>query len=106
MSAKAVNKTRRNKGQQPSSPVSDVEGFGGRQGREVRTREVLEDDVPGEYLDEEWRIAQRDYPRDEGLKSGDVKGTITDALPYHFVPNDVRRHRLISISYISLLPCH
>jgi hypothetical protein len=23
-----------------------------------------------------------------------------------FVSNDVRRHRLISISYISLLPCH
>jgi len=38
--------------------------------------------------------------------SGDVKGTITDTVRYHFVPNDVRRHRLISISYISLLPCH
>jgi len=40
------------------------------------------------------------------LNSGDVKGTITDSLRYHFVSNDVRRHRLISISYISLLPCH
>src|SRR5258706_13671133 len=40
------------------------------------------------------------------VNSGDVKGTITDAVPCHFVPNDVRRHRLISISYISLLPCH
>jgi len=40
------------------------------------------------------------------FNSGDVKGTITDAVRYHFAPNDVRRHRLISISYISLLPCH
>ncbi len=40
------------------------------------------------------------------LNSGDVKGTITDAVPYHIVPNEVRRHRLISISYMSLLPCH
>jgi hypothetical protein len=39
-------------------------------------------------------------------KFGDVKGTIRDDLRYHFVPNDVRRHRLISVSYISLLPCH
>src|ERR1700693_2655179 len=37
---------------------------------------------------------------------GDVKGTITGAVRYHFVPNDVRRHRLISISYMSLLPRH
>lgn len=40
------------------------------------------------------------------FNSGDVKGTIPDAVRYHFVSNDVRRHRLISISYISLLPCH
>jgi hypothetical protein len=40
------------------------------------------------------------------LISGDVKGTITDALRYHSAPNDIRRHRLISISYVSLLPCH
>jgi len=40
------------------------------------------------------------------VKSGDVKGTIRNDLRYHFAPNDVRRHRLISISYISLLPCH
>jgi hypothetical protein len=38
--------------------------------------------------------------RVELVNSGDVKGTITNALRYHFVPNDVRRHRLISISYI------
>ena len=33
--------------------VSGVEEAGGRGVREVRTREVPEDDVPGEYLDEE-----------------------------------------------------
>ena len=33
--------------------VSGVEDSGGRDGKEVRTREVPEDDVPGEYLDEE-----------------------------------------------------
>ena len=33
--------------------VSGVERVGERQGREVRTREVPEDDVPGEYLDED-----------------------------------------------------
>ena len=38
------------------------------------------------------------------FNSGDVKGTITGTVRYHFVSNDVRRHRLISISYISLLP--
>jgi hypothetical protein len=38
--------------------------------------------------------------------SGDVKGTIPDSVRHHFVPNDVRRHRVISTSYISLLPCH
>jgi hypothetical protein len=37
---------------------------------------------------------------------GDVKGTITNAVRCHFVSNDVRRHRLISISYISWLSCH
>jgi hypothetical protein len=42
----------------------------------------------------------------EHFNSGDVKGTIPEAVRYHFVSNDVRRHRLISISYISLLPCH
>jgi hypothetical protein len=94
-SAKAVNKTRRNKGQQPSSlelsrevsglqsgdleglsnvesadsesvdelleegnafeagVVSGVEDSREREGKEVRTREVPEDDVPSEYLDEE-----------------------------------------------------
>ena len=38
--------------------------------------------------------------------SGDVKGTIRSDARYLVTPNDVRRHRLISISYISLLPCH
>ena|ERR1700686_366623 len=33
--------------------VSGVEDSGERDGKEVRTREVPEDDVPGEYLDEE-----------------------------------------------------
>ena len=94
-SAKAVYKTRRNEGQQPSSlepsrevsglQSGDLEGLSNvesadsesvdelleegnafeagvvwgvedsreREGKEVRTREVPEDDVPGEYLDEE-----------------------------------------------------
>jgi len=39
-------------------------------------------------------------------KSGDVKGTIRNDMQYLMVSRDVRRHRLISISYISLLPCH
>jgi len=38
------------------------------------------------------------------FKSGDVKGTIRRDMRLPFVSNDVRRHRLISISYISLLP--
>jgi hypothetical protein len=33
--------------------VAGVEDSGRREGKEVRTREVLEDDVPGEYLDED-----------------------------------------------------
>lgn len=33
--------------------VSGVEAAGKQEGREVRTREVPEDDVPGEYLDEQ-----------------------------------------------------
>ena len=33
--------------------VSGVEDSRAREGKEVRTREVPEDDVPGEYLDEE-----------------------------------------------------
>jgi hypothetical protein len=33
--------------------ISGVEEAGDREGREVHTREVPEDDVPGEYLDEE-----------------------------------------------------
>jgi hypothetical protein len=33
--------------------ISGVEDAGKREGREVRTREVPEDDVPGEYLDED-----------------------------------------------------
>jgi hypothetical protein len=34
------------------------------------------------------------------------KGTIRDDARYRSVSTDVRRHRLISVSYISLLPCH
>jgi hypothetical protein len=33
--------------------VAGVEDSGGREGKEVRAREVLEYDVPGEYLDED-----------------------------------------------------
>jgi len=33
--------------------ISGVEDSAAREGKEVRTREVPEDDVPGEYLDEE-----------------------------------------------------
>ena len=33
--------------------VEGIEDAGDREGREVRTREVPEDDVPGEYLDED-----------------------------------------------------
>ena len=33
--------------------VSGVEGAREHDGKEVRTREVLEDDVPGEYSDQE-----------------------------------------------------
>src|SRR5207245_4237331 len=34
------------------------------------------------------------------------KGTIRNDLRYLVVSKDVRRHRLISISYITTLPCH
>jgi hypothetical protein len=40
------------------------------------------------------------------FESGDVKGTIRSDMPLRSVSNDVRRHRVISVSYISLLPCH
>src|SRR5208282_4939891 len=39
-------------------------------------------------------------------ESGDVKGTIRNDVRYRAASNNVRRHRLISISYMSLLPCH
>jgi hypothetical protein len=45
-------------------------------------------------------------PDFERLKSGDVKGTIRSVAWCLVVSIDVRRHRLISISYISFLPCH
>src|SRR5215469_12682475 len=35
-----------------------------------------------------------------------TKGTIRSDVPYHLVSRDVRRHRLISISYISQILCH
>jgi len=37
---------------------------------------------------------------------GTLRGTIRGDMRLRFVSNDVRRHRLMSISYISLLPCH
>ena len=40
------------------------------------------------------------------MKSGDVKGTISDDVRLLLVSNEVRRHRLISISYISQILCH
>jgi predicted nucleic acid-binding protein len=47
-------------------------------------------------------IAQRvDNPR-----SGYNKGTIRSDIWYLVVSKDVRRHRLISIDYITALPCH
>ena len=45
-------------------------------------------------------------PEFRRFKSGDVKGTIRSDMRLRLVSNDVRRHRLISISYISLFPCH
>ncbi len=42
----------------------------------------------------------------EDFNSGDDKGTIRSAVRLPRISNDVRRHRLISISYVSLLPCH
>src|SRR5260370_16790972 len=39
-------------------------------------------------------------------KSGYNKGTIRSDIRYLVVSKDVRRHRLISISYITTLPCH
>ena len=39
-------------------------------------------------------------------KSGYNKGTIRSDLRYLVVSTDVRRHRLISIDYITVLPCH
>jgi len=40
------------------------------------------------------------------MKSGDVKGTIRSEVWLSFVSNEVRRHRLISLSYISQILCH
>jgi hypothetical protein len=40
------------------------------------------------------------------MKSGDVKGTISGHVRLLLVSNRVRRHRLISISYISQILCH
>jgi hypothetical protein len=39
-------------------------------------------------------------------ESGYNKGTIRSDIRYLVVSKDVRRHRLISISYITTLPCH
>ena len=40
------------------------------------------------------------------IKSGDNKGTIRGDKLYLVVSTDVRRHRLISISYINPWRCH
>ena len=42
----------------------------------------------------------------EHFNSGDDKGTLRSAVGLPRISNDVRRHRLISINSISLLPCH
>ena len=43
--------------------------------------------------------------KSEQFDSGDDKGTIRSAVRLPRVSDDVRRYRLMSISYISLLPC-
>ena len=40
------------------------------------------------------------------IKSGDNKGMIRDGVRYSLAPNHVRRHRVISISYIGQILCH
>jgi len=50
---------------------------------------------------EGWNSAQKRVEQ-----NGYNKGTIRTATRHPLTPNNVRRHRLISISYISLLPCH
>jgi hypothetical protein len=63
-------------------------------------------DLPGEYLDDDERESCARSAVEQGLrKSGDVKGAIRGDVRHLPTPIDVRRHRLISISYISLLPC-
>jgi hypothetical protein len=42
----------------------------------------------------------------KSVESGYNKGTIKSDIRYLVVSKDVRRHRLISISYISLRRCH
>jgi len=39
-----------------------------------------------------------------GFNSGDAKGAIRSDVRLRFVSNDVRRRRLISVSYIASLP--
>src|ERR1700687_3732503 len=39
-------------------------------------------------------------------QSGYNKGTIREDIRYLEVSEDVRRHRLISIDYVTTLPCH
>jgi hypothetical protein len=51
----------------------------------------------------QWMRRWKSFLKDS---SGDVKGTIRRVVRFHFTSNDVRRHRLISMSYISLLSCH
>jgi hypothetical protein len=51
------------------------------------------------------RQSEQCLPYDDD-ESGDVKGTIRGVVTGPTVLSNVRRHRFISISYISLLPCH
>jgi len=48
----------------------------------------------------------RSAQRERCLKSRDLKGTIGGDIRLHTISNDPRRYRLVSISYILLLPCH
>jgi hypothetical protein len=55
-----------------------------------------------------WRCQKQSeqFSPDDDDESGDVKGTIRGVVRCPKVSNNVRRHRLISISYTSLIPCH
>jgi hypothetical protein len=72
-----------------------------------RFEDALDDEQPGSHRLIRWSSGNPLVLTEfASFKSGDVKGTIRRDMRLPFVSNVVRRHRLISISYISLLPCH